>query len=110
LKDPQALDTIKDWQPEVAVVVAYGQILTQDFLDFFQGRVVNVHASLLPRWRGAAPIQRSIMAGDKETGVTLQIVVPKLDAGPILGARKCSISPDEKASELYGKLKLLGPE
>ncbi len=110
LRDPKALDEIRAWQPEVAVVVAFGQILTREFLDFFGGRVVNVHASLLPRWRGAAPIQRSITEGDKETGVSLQVVVQKLDAGPVLGIRKCPIEPDLRAPELYDRLKLMGPE
>jgi methionyl-tRNA formyltransferase len=85
---PEILEQIKEWKAEAAVVVAYGQILPQSFLDLFPKKVVNVHASLLPRWRGAAPIQRALMAGDEETGVSLQVVVKKLDAGDVLGARK----------------------
>jgi len=106
----QALEQIAQWQAEVAVVVAFGQILPRAFLDLFGNKVVNVHASLLPRWRGAAPIQRAIMAGDGETGVSLQVVVPKLDAGPVLGVRKCPIESDLTSPELYDRLKLLGPE
>ena len=71
-KDPAAVETIKSWKAEVAVVVAFGQILDQTFLDLFQFGCVNVHSSLLPRWRGAAPIQRAVEAGDEKTGVCLQ--------------------------------------
>lgn len=110
LQRPEALNQLKSWQPESAVVVAFGQILNQAFLDFFNGRVVNIHGSLLPRWRGAAPIQRAIMAGDKETGVSLQVVVKKLDAGPLLGVRKCPIEDDLLATDLYLRLQKLGPD
>ncbi len=88
---PEDLSLLKSWNAECAVVVAFGQILPRRFLALFPQRVTNVHASLLPRWRGAAPIQRAIMAGDLETGVALQVMVPKLDAGDILGVRRLSI-------------------
>jgi methionyl-tRNA formyltransferase len=106
----QALDQIREWQAETAAVVAFGQILPKSFLELYQHRVVNVHASILPRWRGAAPIQRAIMEGDTETGVSLQVVVSKLDAGPVLGIRKFAIDPDMRSPQLYGHLKELGPE
>ena len=93
-----------------AAVVAFGQILGQKFLDLFPRGMVNVHGSLLPRWRGAAPIQRAIMAGDKLTGVALQIVVKKLDAGPVLGVRQIDLTNDIDAVELYGKLQVLGAD
>jgi methionyl-tRNA formyltransferase len=93
-----------------AAVVAFGQILGQKFLDLFPHGMVNVHGSLLPRWRGAAPIQRAIMAGDKVTGVALQIIVKKLDAGPVLGSRQIDLTNDIDAVELYGKLQLLGAD
>ena len=80
----EVLAQIAAFRAEVAVVVAFGQILKKPFLRMFQHKVVNVHASLLPRWRGAAPIQRALMAGDAETGVSLQVMVRKLDAGPFL--------------------------
>jgi methionyl-tRNA formyltransferase len=95
---------------ESAAVVAFGQILGQKFLDLFPRGCVNVHASLLPKWRGAAPIQRSIMAGDPETGVALQIIVRKLDAGPILGFRRMNLSEEMTALELHDELKHLGAE
>ncbi len=109
-KDPSALDQIKKWQAEVAIVVAYGQILSDEFLNMFPFGAVNVHGSLLPLWRGAAPIQRSIQAGDKVTGVALQKMVKKLDAGPVLGVRKIELDEHIKADELYLKLAKLGTE
>ncbi len=109
-KNPLMLDQIKTWRAEVAVVVAYGQILNQEFLASFPFGCVNVHASLLPRWRGAAPIQRAIEAGDTETGVALQKVVKKLDAGDVLGSRTCAISPDLNSQELHDKLAQLGSD
>lgn len=95
---------------ESAAVVAFGQILGQKFLDLFPKGAVNVHGSILPRWRGAAPIQRAVMAGDKESGVTLQIIVRKLDAGPLLGERRLSVPEDMNALELHDRLKDLGAE
>lgn len=104
------LDEIKSWGAEVGVVVAYGQILTQSFLDSFPFGCVNVHGSLLPRWRGAAPIQRALEAGDVETGVALQKVVKKLDAGDILGVRKVKITSEMNALELHDQLAELGAQ
>lgn len=110
IKESGVIQQIADLKAEVAVVVAYGQILPKSFLDLFPGRAVNVHASLLPRWRGAAPIQRALTHGDSETGVALQVIVPQLDAGALLGVRKLAIPIEMKSDELYEKLKLLGPE
>ncbi len=109
-KSPDMLEQIKSWQADVAVVVAFGQILSQDFLDSFKFGAVNVHGSLLPLWRGAAPIQRSIEAGDAETGVTLQRMVKKLDAGPVIGKRVIKLDAEITAAELYQKLAVLGCE
>ncbi|MES2857137.1 MAG: methionyl-tRNA formyltransferase, partial [Bdellovibrionota bacterium] len=95
---------------ESAAVVAFGQILGQKFLDLFPKGAVNVHGSILPRWRGAAPIQRAVMAGDEESGVTLQIIVRKLDAGPLLGERRLKVPDDMNALELHDSLKDLGAE
>lgn len=107
-KEPESLEQIKAWKAEVAVVVAFGQILPQVFLDSFQFGAVNVHGSLLPKWRGAAPIQRSIEAGDSVTGVALQKMVYKLDAGAVIGERKVELDEKINATELYHKLALLG--
>lgn len=102
--NPLIVDEIKSWRADVAVVVAFGQILTESFMSIFPFGCVNVHASLLPRWRGAAPIQRAIEAGDLETGVALQKMVKKLDAGDVLGFRKVSITPEMTALELHDLL------
>lgn len=109
-KEPEAFEIIKSWQAEVAVVVAFGQILSQDFLDSFSYGAVNVHGSLLPKWRGAAPIQRSIEAGDSVTGVCLQRMVKKLDAGPVIGERRVQLDSEINATELYDRLAVLGCE
>lgn len=104
------LDEIKSWGAEIGIVVAFGQILTQNFMDSFPLGCVNVHGSVLPRWRGAAPIQRAIEAGDTESGVTLQKMVRKLDAGDIIGTRRVRISPQMNALELHDELALLGAD
>ena len=95
---------------ESAVVVAFGQLLGDEFLSLFPKNAVNVHGSLLPKWRGAAPIQRSLMAGDQETGVALQLVVKKLDAGPVLGIRRLKLTDENKATDVYPILAKLGSE
>ncbi|MBX3022167.1 MAG: methionyl-tRNA formyltransferase [Bdellovibrionales bacterium] len=107
---PEVLAQIQALHAEVVVVVAFGQILKQSFLDLFPGKVVNVHASLLPRWRGAAPIQRALMNGDTETGVCLQVMVKKLDAGPVLGARKIPLPLEANAFDLYKQCEALGAQ
>ena len=103
-------DQIAALGAESAAVVAFGQILGQKFLDLFRHGCVNVHGSLLPRWRGAAPIQRALMAGDTKGGVSLQVVVRALDAGPVLGERTIDIDHEINAAELHDKLKELGAD
>jgi methionyl-tRNA formyltransferase len=95
---------------EAAVVVAFGQILGQKFLDLFPLGAVNIHGSLLPRWRGAAPIQRALMAGDAETGVALQRIIRELDAGPVLGVRRLALGDHRYADDVYSELARLGCE
>ncbi len=107
---PETLSQIQSWGAEVAIVVAFGQILSQGFLDFFPLGALNVHGSILPFWRGAAPIQRSIEAGDLETGVTLQKIVKKLDAGDTLGFRKIPIGENQNSLEIHYQLAVLGAE
>ena len=109
-KEPEVFEVIKSWKADVGVVVAFGQILSQEFLDSFKFGAVNVHGSLLPLWRGAAPIQRSIEAGDVKSGVSLQRMVKKLDAGPIIGERVVQLNNEITATELYDKLAVLGCE
>jgi methionyl-tRNA formyltransferase len=108
--EPAEFEKIKSWKADVAVVVAFGQILTQEFLDSFKYGAVNVHGSLLPKWRGAAPIQRSLEAGDKESGVSLQKMVKKLDAGPVIGERRILLPIEMGATELYERMSKLGCE
>jgi methionyl-tRNA formyltransferase len=90
------------------VVVAYGLILPRVVLDIPRFGCINVHASLLPRWRGAAPIQRAIQAGDRETGITIMQMDEGLDTGPLLKQQACAIKPDETAASLHDKLANLG--
>lgn len=101
---------IAELKAESAAVVAFGQILGQKFLDLFPKHCVNVHGSLLPRWRGAAPIQRAVMTGDSASGVSLQIVVRKLDAGPVLGERRVQLDDSINALQLHDQLKELGAD
>ncbi len=104
------LQQIQKWSAEVAVVVAYGQILPVKFLEMFPFGAVNVHGSILPRWRGAAPIQRALEAGDTEGGVTLQKVVKELDAGDLLGSRIVTIPEERTALEFHDELAILGAD
>lgn len=104
------IEEIKAINADLAVVVAYGQILPQSFLDIFKFGCVNIHSSLLPRWRGAAPMQRAIMEGDDTTGVSLQKIVQKLDAGDIIGERVIDLPLEMGATELYSSLSALGAE
>ena len=110
LRRPEAMDTLKQWQPQVYVVAAFGQILPQTVLDIPPHGSINVHASLLPRWRGAAPIQAAIRAGDAETGITIMKMDAGLDTGPILSQRATAITPDETGQSLHDKLAVLGAE
>lgn len=110
VKQDLILQEIQRWDAEIAVVVAFGQILPQKFIDLFPFGAVNVHGSILPRWRGAAPIQRAIEAGDQETGVALQKLVKELDAGDVIGVRKLAISENMGAQELHDKLADLGAD
>ncbi|MCC7403545.1 MAG: methionyl-tRNA formyltransferase [Bdellovibrionales bacterium] len=110
VSDPAALTSIQNWGAEVAVVVAFGQILPQAFLDLYPRQVVNVHASILPRWRGAAPIQRSVMAGETQTGVCLQVMVKKLDAGDVIGVRHLKVTEAMTAVEVHEQMKPLAAD
>lgn len=107
---PEFRSEIEALGAESAAVVAFGQLLGDAFLAIFPKGAVNVHGSLLPKWRGAAPIQRSLMAGDVETGVALQMVVKKLDAGAVLGVRKVALTEDDTALNVYPMLAKLGCE
>ena len=108
VNEPEVLAQIAAFKAEAVVVVAFGQILKKKFLSLFPDKVVNLHASVLPRWRGAAPIQRAIMHGDSETGVCLQVMVRKLDAGAVLGVRRFALTPEMSALDSYKKCEELG--
>ena len=103
-----AVDEIVALRPDVLVWAAYGNLIPRSLIDAARGRAVNVHASLLPRWRGAAPVARAILAGDKDTGITLMEGTPELDAGPILAQERTTIGPDENSGELTARLAMLG--
>lgn len=103
-KDPQVIEQFQALDVDVAAVVAYGQILPQSALDAPQYGCLNLHASLLPRWRGAAPIQRAIMAGDATTGVQIQQMEAGLDTGPILLSELVPIKADDTAASLHDRL------
>ena len=98
------LDAISGLQADLMIVVAYGQILRQDVLNFPAHGCLNVHASLLPRWRGAAPIQRAILAGDKATGTCIMQMDAGLDTGDVLARSEVEITPDDNAQTLTRKL------
>jgi methionyl-tRNA formyltransferase len=113
LKDPSATDDMRAHRVDAAVVVAYGLILPKQILELFPLGCFNLHASLLPRWRGAAPIQRAIMAGDRETGVAVMKMEEGLDTGPVAVvdgkmAELVAIGPDATAGDLHDQLAGLG--
>ncbi|MEE9241394.1 MAG: methionyl-tRNA formyltransferase [bacterium] len=99
---------IPPFSPDAVVVVAYGQILSKKFLAVPRLGVMNLHASLLPRWRGAAPIQRAVLAGDEECGVCVMRVLRKLDAGPVLASWTAPIGPRDTSEDLHDKLAFAG--
>lgn len=108
LKNDEDLQQLIALKADLMVVVAYGMILTQAVLDVPPLGCINVHGSLLPRWRGAAPIQRALMAGDEKTGVTIMKIVRKLDAGDMLHKEELVIGAQESSNDLYVKLADLG--
>ena len=110
LRTPEAAELFRSHDAEVAVVVAYGLILPQEILEAPRECCLNLHASLLPRWRGAAPIQRAIMAGDAQTGVMVMKMDVGLDTGPVAMAERVTITPDMTAGELHDKLSPLGAD
>lgn len=110
LKDRQAVESIRAARPDVIVVAAYGLLLPADVLAIAPRGCINIHASLLPRWRGAAPIQRALLAGDAETGISIMRMDAGLDTGPVLLVRRHAIGPRETAGSLTDALAALGAE
>ena len=110
LKAPESTEPIREWNPDVIVVAAFGQILRPHLLNLPPHGCLNVHASLLPRWRGASPIHHAILAGDTETGITLMQMDAGLDTGPMYVQQVIPIHPDETAASLHDRLALLGAD
>lgn len=114
VKHPETLsrkedfDFIQNLRPDIVIVVAYGKILPSELLSLKNVQFINIHASLLPKWRGAAPIQRAIMSLDNETGISIMKIVPKLDAGPILLKSKIKISKEMNCEQLSIQMSELG--
>jgi methionyl-tRNA formyltransferase len=109
-KDPAAVQAIADLEPDVIVVAAYGLILPQSVLDIPPHGCLNIHASLLPKYRGPAPIPAAILAGDGETGVTIMLMDAGMDTGPIIAQRRTPIHPDDTTASLSARLAELGAE
>jgi len=108
LKTPAAQDELRALAPDALVVAAYGLILPQVVLDIPRLGAINIHASLLPRWRGAAPIQRALLAGDPETGISIMRMEAGLDTGPLLLSEALPIRPEDTAGTLHDRLAVLG--
>ena len=107
-KDPATISELADLNADLMVVIAYGLILPQAVIDTPRLACINVHGSLLPRWRGAAPIHRALMAGDDKTGITIMKVVKKLDAGDMLLKATCPITNSDTSSSLHDQLAQIG--
>lgn len=108
IRQPEAMLQLQDWAPDVIIVAAFGQILRQDVLDLPPNGCINVHASLLPRWRGAAPIQAAILHGDQETGVSIMRMDAGIDTGPVYRKQALEIQPDDTAASLSQRLACIG--
>ena len=108
LREPEAMQQLREWNPDLIVVAAFGQLLKKDVLDLPKFGCINIHASLLPRWRGAAPINAAILAGDEETGVTIMKMDVGLDTGPMLAMKKIRIRRDDTAGSIFQTLSTLG--
>jgi methionyl-tRNA formyltransferase (EC 2.1.2.9) len=110
LKDPQFIQILKDLSPDLIVVCAYGKIIPKEILEIPKFGCWNIHASLLPKYRGASPINWAILEGEKETGITIMLMDEGLDTGPILLQKKINISEEDDANSLSQKLAQLGKE
>jgi methionyl-tRNA formyltransferase len=110
LRTPEAMDQLRAWAPDLIVVAAFGQILKKDVLTLPRYGCINVHASLLPRWRGAAPINAAILAGDDKTGVTIMQMDVGLDTGPMLAQKSIRLTRDDTAGSVFRALSTLGAD
>ncbi len=110
LSEPAAMQRLRDWDPDLIVVAAFGQLLKPEVLSLPAFGCLNVHASLLPCWRGAAPIHAAILHGDEKTGVSIMKMDPGLDTGPVISRRSVQIRPRETAGELGRRLSVIGAD
>ena len=110
LNSEEELKIFKKLSPDIVVVVAYGQIIPKSFFDIVKFGFINIHASLLPKWRGAAPIQRAIMNGDKKIGVSIMKIKEKLDRGPVLTSKELELDQNVTHGEMEKKLSLMGAD
>lgn len=110
IREPEAMATLRAWAPDLIVVAAFGQILRKELLDLPRYGCLNVHGSLLPRWRGAAPIQTALLAGDRQTGITIMKMEAGVDTGPLLSQRSLPIAAEDTAGTLFEKLAALGAD
>jgi methionyl-tRNA formyltransferase len=110
LRQPEAQAQLNEWAPDLIVVTAFGQILRKSVLELPRYGCINVHASLLPRWRGAAPIQAAILHGDPISGATIMLMDPGIDTGPLLAQRQAEILPAETAGHLSQRLAEMGAD
>jgi methionyl-tRNA formyltransferase len=110
IKDDDSIAQIENLKPDLIVVVAYGQILPKDILDIPTHGCLNIHASLLPRWRGAAPIHAAILHGDEETGISIMLMDVGLDTGPVISQTKVTIQAHETTGDLSDRLSVVGAE
>ena len=108
LNNDEELENFKKLSPDIVIVVAYGQIIPKNFLNIAKFGFINIHASLLPRWRGAAPIQRAIMNGDKKIGVSIMKIQEKLDSGPVLISKELELNQNETYGEIEKQLSIIG--
>ena len=110
LRTPEAMSQLQTWNPDLIIVAAFGQILKKDVLELPRYGCINVHASLLPRWRGAAPVNAAILVGDEELGVTIMQMDVGLDTGPMLAKKSIRLKPDDTTGSVLGALSTLGAD
>ena len=108
LNSEEEFENFKSTNPDVVIVVAYGQIIPKKFLSLAKLGFINIHASLLPKWRGAAPIQRAIMSGDEKLGISIMKIEEKLDSGPVLASKELSLDQNDTHGEIEKKLSIMG--
>lgn len=110
INSPDMVQAVADCKADLLVVIAFGQKICDEIINMFDKGAINVHGSLLPRWRGAAPVNAAVVAGDKETGITIITVVDRMDAGLMLGKAAIPIGPEDTAGSMYAKLAELSPK